>query len=384
MGLFKSWLKKQHAEIVKATLPSVIVAVAGNGGAKLAKEITKMADDEITKADKVINEKKERGLLYNIGEIGGEVTGIAIGGPVRVVGELINSQTIKEIGVGAERATAKTGEFLGKVASGTVDVGVGLYQKDDHKVKQGCNELVDAVVTTAKGVGQGIGYVYENGKNVAVGIKDGDMDQVKDGAKKIAMVAAVSVLAVGVIDLIDGVDGVVEASESPTEVDTVNADAGVMGGAVVGVTDSADILSDVEVVDTINSELAGTEHPETGVPYQSKTIQLSDGQWVEGVFPDFDEVCAYDLSESLYLQTDYVQFSYLNDQLANDIVNDSELAANFTAEQIVEIQSGETPEGYVWHHTEKPGHMELVSESEHMNSAHTGGRVLWGGGAEYR
>jgi len=297
------------------------------------------------------------GFLNELGSFAGKVTGKVIGGSVRVVGELTNSQTIKEIGDGAERATARTGELLGKVASGTVDVGVGLFQKDDYKVKQGFNELGDAVVTTAKGVGQGIGYVYENGKNVVVGIKEGDMDQVKHGAKKIGMVAAVSVLAVGIIEVVDGVDGIAEAAEVPT---------------------------DVEVIDTINSDLAGTEHPETGVPYETKTIQLPDGQWVEGVFPDFNEVYAYDLPESLYLQSDDVHFSYLNDQLANAIASDPDLAANFTSAQIAEIQAGETPEGYVWHHTEEPGHMELVEEEEHANSAHTGGRELWGGGSEYR
>lgn len=327
------------------------------------------------------------GFVNELGTFAGKVTGKLIGGSVRIVGELTNSQTIKEIGDGAERATAKTGMLLGKVASGTVDVGVGLFQKDDHKINQGFSELGDAVVTTAKDVAHGIGYVYENGKNVAVGIKEGNMDLVKDGAKKIGMVAAVGVLAVGVIDLVDGVDGVAEAAEAPTDVDPLNTDAGVVGHSEVsidGVSDSTDVPTDVEVIDTINSDLSGEVHPETGVPYETKTFQLPDGQWVEGVFPDFDEVYDYDLSESLYLQTDYVQFSYLNDQLANDITNDPDLAANFTSEQIAEIHNGETPEGYVWHHTEEPGHMELVAEGEHANSAHTGGRELWGGGSEYR
>ncbi|CAM3843153.1 HNH endonuclease [Cohnella lubricantis] len=321
-------------------------------------------------------------FLKDLGAFAGAVTGKVIGGSVRVVGEIVNSQTIKEIGDGAERATAKTGTLLGKVASGTVDVGVGLFQKDDHKVKQGFSDLGEAVVTTATDVVHGVGYIYENGKNVVVGIKEGNMDQVKDGAKKIGMVAAVGVLAVGVVDVIDGADSVA-AAEAPTDVDTINVDAGMVGHSEVsaeGLTDT----TDVEVIDTVNSDLAGTEHPETGVPYETKTIQLPDGHWIEGVFPDFNEVYAYDLPESLYLQTDDVQFSYLNDQLANDIANDPELAAIFTDEQIAEIQNGDTPDGYVWHHTEEPGHMELVEEEEHVHSAHTGGRELWGGGAEYR
>lgn len=321
-------------------------------------------------------------FLNDFGVFAGKVTGKVIGGSVRVVGEITNSKTIKEIGDGAERATAKTGKLLGKVASGTVDVGVGLFQKDDQKVKQGFTELGDAVVTTTKDVVHGVGYVYESGKSVVVGIKEGDMDQVKEGAKKIGMVAAVSVLAVGIIDVVDGVDGVVEAADAPADVDTMHADVSVVGQD--DLDRATEIPTDVQVIDTINSDLAGAEHPETGVHYETKTINLPDGEWIKGVFPDFNEVYASDLPESMYLQSDDVQFSYLNDQLANDIANDPALAANFNADQIEEIQKGNTPEGYVWHHTEKPGHMELVVAEEHINSAHTGGRELWGGGAEYR
>ncbi|MBY3619566.1 HNH endonuclease [Acinetobacter sp. CUI P1] len=302
-------------------------------------------------------------ILKDLGLVAGKVTGKAIGGTVRVVGEVTNSQTIKEIGYGAERATAKTGVVLGIIASGTVDVGVGLYQKDDYKVKQGFFELGDAALSTAKDVGHGVGYVYENGKNVIVGIKNRNVDQVKSGAKKIGMAAAVGVLAIGVFDILDGADGVADAT---------------------GLAEPTNNLSEVEVLDTINSDLAGMEHPVTGVPYEVKTIQLPDGQWAKGVFPDFNEVYDYDLPESLYLQTDDVQFSYLNDQLANEIVTNSELAANFNSEQITQIQNGETPEGFVWHHAEEPGHMESVEEEKHMNSAHTGGRQIWGGGSEYR
>lgn len=74
------------------------------------------------------------------------------------------------------------------------------------------------------------------------------------------MAAAVGVLAIGVFDILDGADGVADAT---------------------GLAEPTNNLSEVEVLDTINSDLAGMEHPVTGVPYEVKTIQLPDGQWAK-------------------------------------------------------------------------------------------------------
>ncbi|QCT01588.1 hypothetical protein E6C60_0867 [Paenibacillus algicola] len=60
------------------------------------------------------------------------------------------------------------------------------------------------------------------------------------------------------------------------------------------------------------------------------------------------------------------------------------MGSHFSAVQLEQIKAGETPDGYVWHHTETPGEMELVDEQVHAQSGHTGGRFLWGGGQEYR
>ena len=58
--------------------------------------------------------------------------------------------------------------------------------------------------------------------------------------------------------------------------------------------------------------------------------------------------------------------------------------AQFTPEQILQIQAGETPDGYVWHHHQEPGRLELVDEGTHAQTGHSGGRFLWGGGSQYR
>ena len=43
----------------------------------------------------------------------------------------------------------------------------------------------------------------------------------------------------------------------------------------------------------------------------------------------------------------------------------------------------DTPSGYVWHHNEETGKMQLVKVEDHDRTqggaAHTGGKALWGG-----
>ncbi|MBN2910987.1 HNH endonuclease [Polycladomyces sp. WAk] len=42
------------------------------------------------------------------------------------------------------------------------------------------------------------------------------------------------------------------------------------------------------------------------------------------------------------------------------------------------IREGE--DGYVWHHYQEEGFMQLVKSRVHGNVRHTGGRQIWGGG----
>ncbi|MCM3626777.1 hypothetical protein M3194_05315 [Paenibacillus glycanilyticus] len=146
-------------------------------------------------------------LLKGIGKLAGDVTGRVLGGTVRVAGELVRSDYIKEIGNDVERVTAKTGELAGQAASGVWDVGAGLITADKQQAKTGFDDLGDAVTTTVRGAGQGIEYVVESGKDVVTGIKENDKQRIKDGAKKLGKAAAVTVIAVGVIDIVDGPDG---------------------------------------------------------------------------------------------------------------------------------------------------------------------------------
>ncbi|MDF2662547.1 MAG: hypothetical protein K0Q94_5338 [Paenibacillus sp.] len=146
-------------------------------------------------------------FLKGFGKLAGDVTGLVLGGTVRVAGELVNSNYIKEIGNDIERVTAKTGELAGQAASGVWDVGAGLLTADKQQAKTGLDELGDAAATTVKGVGHGIEYVVESGKKMMTGIKENDSELLKEGAMKLGKAAAITTIGIGLVDLVDGPDG---------------------------------------------------------------------------------------------------------------------------------------------------------------------------------
>jgi hypothetical protein len=143
-------------------------------------------------------------------------------------------------------------------------------------------------------------------------------------------------------------------------------------------------LYQIEKIKTINEDLDGKMHPETQVPFHRVELELPDGRKVEGVFPEFPARFEGKLDESQYLESDAKQFREANRQLLEQIKHNPELAETFTSEQLEQIEALETPDGYTWHHHEKPGVLQLVDEELHARTAHTGGRSLWGGGFEYR
>jgi len=140
----------------------------------------------------------------------------------------------------------------------------------------------------------------------------------------------------------------------------------------------------IRYIDTRNQTLENDVHPITGVPFVRKIVELPSGEKVEGVFPEFPVEYEMKLDESLYLDSDARQFRVTIDKLAEDIENNPALRKKFTPEQLEQIKNGETPDGYVWHHSEQPGILQLVDKDLHDKTGHTGGRYLWGGGAENR
>ena len=137
-------------------------------------------------------------------------------------------------------------------------------------------------------------------------------------------------------------------------------------------------------IHTRNESLEGDRHPITGVPFERKTVEDSDGNEVTGVFPEFDSDFDAQLPEDLYEASDKEQFAECNRQLKEAVEKDPELVKKFTPEQLEQIKNGDTPDGYTWHHNEEKGKMQLVDSDIHAKTGHTGGKTIWGGGNENR
>lgn len=133
---------------------------------------------------------------------------------------------------------------------------------------------------------------------------------------------------------------------------------------------------------TINESKEG-QTGENGVKYERKTVEIN-GVKVEGVFPQFNSAIDVQLPEQLIQARDSAQAEYANEALKEKVNNDSEFAKQFSDEQLEQIENGETPDGFTWHHSEEYGEMQLISTEDHQNNRHTGGKAIWGGGKENR
>lgn len=133
---------------------------------------------------------------------------------------------------------------------------------------------------------------------------------------------------------------------------------------------------------TINASKEG-QTGKDGVTYERKTVEVN-GVEIEGVFPQLDSAIDVQLPEELIQAKDSAQADYANEALKEKVDNDPEFAEQFSDEQLEQIENGETPDGYTWHHSEEPGEMQLISTEEHQNNRHTGGKAIWGGGQDNR
>lgn len=137
-------------------------------------------------------------------------------------------------------------------------------------------------------------------------------------------------------------------------------------------------------IKTINDDLSGQKHPETGVPYEEKEVVNDKGEKVVGVFPQFESKFDAQLPEGMEKASDKTQFDECNRQLKEKCDNDPSFKAQFNERQLNDINEGRTPYGYTWHHNEETGKMQLVDYETHLKTRHTGGRSIWGGGTENR
>jgi len=147
------------------------------------------------------------GFIKDLGSFAGKLAGGVVGGAIEIVGEVTNSDFIKDVGKGVNQVSSKSGELLGNLVEGTVDTVTGIISDDDYLKNKGKTQFFDAAVDTITGVANGVVTVGKKGIDTAGAILDGDTEKAIECGKDFAKIAAVSVLSIGVIDVIDGLDG---------------------------------------------------------------------------------------------------------------------------------------------------------------------------------
>lgn len=133
-----------------------------------------------------------------------------------------------------------------------------------------------------------------------------------------------------------------------------------------------------------NEELEGKKHPETGVPFERKTVQDANGNDVEVVVPKFESEFDIKLPENLEQESDKKQFDYCNEKLEEEVNKNPDFESKFDKEQLEQIHNRDTPDGCTWHHDAEKGKMQLVDSEIHAKTGHTGGKTIWGGGNDNR
>lgn len=136
------------------------------------------------------------GLLKELGHTLGTVAGLVVATPVYLVGELVDSEFIKDVADTACKATIGTGDLLGEVAEGTGKCVTGIVHQNGREVGEGFGQVVNAGVNTAIGVGSGIVHIANQGIETAVAIGKGDTQRAIKAGKELAKVALVSTVAI--------------------------------------------------------------------------------------------------------------------------------------------------------------------------------------------
>ncbi|RBP02518.1 HNH endonuclease [Rossellomorea aquimaris] len=296
-------------------------------------------------------------IFRELGKMANTVVGGTAKSGVKLVSKAISIKNekvgnyIDELGNSVIDASKAAVDSASQFADGAVRTGYGAWKKNEGMKQQGWNDIKDSSGRTIRGIGSSVKDTFHNGKTVVTGIRTNDKDQLVSGLKNLGKVAAVTTFAVGVIDIVDGPD-----------------------------------FAGAEGIETRNDHFLGMEHPETGVQFEMKAVELPRGDVVEGTFPVFESKFSVVLTEEVYLNSDSFHFSVANETLYESIRQNPQLAneLGLTSEEIEGLTRNITPEGYVWHHSEEPGILQLVDEEIHHNTGHTGGRELWGGGADHR
>lgn len=112
--------------------------------------------------------------------------------------------------------------------------------------------------------------------------------------------------------------------------------------------------------------MAGKTHPKTKVRFDEKG------------FPKFKVYYTVKFRKKYFRETREQHFYLANRELKRHIGSSVRIKAKFSRKQIKEINQGDTPSGYTWHHHQDRGVLQLVDEEIHAKTSHIGGYSIWG------
>lgn len=159
------------------------------------------------------------GFIKDLGKLAGTVAGVAIGAPISLVGEVVKSDFIQEIGEGVFQVSGRTGELLGNATEGVAETVYGALTSDKAMQSKGIDKVVDSGVTYTKGIVKGTAKMAENVVETGCAIMDGDTDKAIKVGKEIVKTAAVATFAITVTDVLDGIGVFDDADETLADSD---------------------------------------------------------------------------------------------------------------------------------------------------------------------
>lgn len=297
------------------------------------------------------------GVIRGAAKVANTVLGGTATGGVKLVSKIVSKKNEKvgryvgELGQSVIKASKYAVDSVGQFADGSIQGAYGIVKKDTYHRKQGWEDIKNSTGRTIKGIGSGIKYTVKSTGITLNGIRNKDREEILHGVGNLGKVVAVSAFAIGVFDIVDGPD-----------------------------------IAQADNLETRNDHLSGLDHPETGVQFIERAIELPSGELQAGTFPLFDSPFSIILAEEMYSESDNTHFQIANETLYQAIQESPKVATELGLSQfdLQALANGITPDGYDWHHNEQSGVLQLVNEETHQNTGHTGGREVWGGGSENR
>lgn len=194
-------------------------------------------------------------VFRKFGKVVNTVVGGTAKGGVKIVSKAVSKKNaslgdyLNDVGNSVIDASKGAVDSVSQFADGTVRGTYGLVKKNDDHKNQGWNDMKDSTSRTVRGLGSGIKYTVKSTGITIEGLKNNNREQILLGMKNLGKVVATTTFAVGIIDIVDGSDHL-----------------------------------QAEGIETRNDHLSGLEHPETGVPFEQKAVELPMVIYIMGLF----------------------------------------------------------------------------------------------------